>query len=296
MDLVNSFSNYLTEEAKDKKTVSVYKHIAFEFCEWLGSEDKVLSAKPITIKDYITHLRHEKMLSAVTVNKYIAALKSLYIYVEDSGRLKLNPMIRIKRIAVSENFSEDNKWLSYKEQDRFLAFAELEPNEWLRIRNAAIIDLMLYTGLRVQEVSDLIMEDISPEGKNIRIIIRDGKKAKYAVVKLVHKHANNLKKWMKLRKQSSKQIHIDSVYLFVSERSDKLNVRSIHKFIQKYGMLAGMESVSPHRFRHSFCKNLARQGTPIEIIRRLARHEKIETTAIYIDPSGEELIVALNKM
>jgi integrase/recombinase XerC len=64
----------------------------------------------------------------------------------------------------------------------------------------------------------------------------------------------------------------------------------------KYARLANMEYITPHRFRHSFCKNLANAGTPIEIIRRLARHESIQTTAIYIDSSKEEQIAALKKI
>ncbi|MEJ9281746.1 tyrosine-type recombinase/integrase [Ureibacillus thermosphaericus] len=48
-----------------------------------------------------------------------------------------------------------------------------------------------------------------------------------------------------------------------------------------------MENVTPHRFRHSFCKNLANAGTPIEIIRRFAWHESIQTTVIYVDASRE---------
>ncbi|WP_244319631.1 tyrosine-type recombinase/integrase [Parageobacillus toebii] len=50
------------------------------------------------------------------------------------------------------------------------------------------------------------------------------------------------------------------------------------------------------RFRHSFCKNLANTGTPIEIIRRLARHESIQTTAIYVDTSREDQMQALRRM
>ncbi|MCK9858326.1 site-specific integrase [Paenibacillus sp. ATY16] len=66
--------------------------------------------------------------------------------------------------------------------------------------------------------------------------------------------------------------------------------------LDKYAALANMENITPHRFRHSFCKNLANSGAPIEIVRRLARHENIQTTAIYIDPSHQEQINALRKM
>lgn len=69
-----------------------------------------------------------------------------------------------------------------------------------------------------------------------------------------------------------------------------LTERAIQKMLTKYADLANMENIPPHRFRHSFCKSLANVGTP-EIIRRLARHESIQTTAIY-----EEQVQALRKM
>ncbi|SES06902.1 Phage integrase family protein [Gracilibacillus ureilyticus] len=65
--------------------------------------------------------------------------------------------------------------------------------------------------------------------------------------------------------------------------------------LNKYAKLANKENITPHRFRHSFCKNLANAGTPIEIIRKLARHESIQTTAVYVDSSQEEQIEALRK-
>lgn len=66
--------------------------------------------------------------------------------------------------------------------------------------------------------------------------------------------------------------------------------------LDKYAELANMDNITPHRFRHSFCKNLANAGVSIETVRRLARHESIQTTAIYIDPSHQEQLNALHKM
>jgi site-specific recombinase XerD len=46
----------------------------------------------------------------------------------------------------------------------------------------------------------------------------------------------------------------------VSERSGKLTARGIQVMLDKYTKLANMENITPHRFRHSFCKNLANAG------------------------------------
>ncbi|WP_096466714.1 tyrosine-type recombinase/integrase [Aneurinibacillus soli] len=57
-----------------------------------------------------------------------------------------------------------------------------------------------------------------------------------------------------------------------------------------------MENITPHRFHHSFCKNLANAGVSLEVICKLARHESIETTKIYVDPSHAEMVQALRNM
>lgn len=173
---------------------------------------------------------------------------------------------------------------------------QLEPNEFKRLRNLAIIDLMLYSGLRVHEVAALEINDIVAKDKDVQVIIREGKGNKFAVVVLVQKHDKNLWKWLRHRKELEKKIHKESSQLFVSERSPYLSERTIQKMLTKYAKLANMENITPHRFRHSFCKNLANIGTPIEIIRKLARHESIQTTAIYVDSSQEEQVEALRRM
>lgn len=206
-------------------------------------------------------------------------------------------MTRIKIETLAHTIgANQTKWLTKEEQERFISYMQLEPNEFKRLRNLAIIDLMLYSGLRVHEVASLEISDIIVKEKDVQVTIREGKGNKFATVILVQKHAKNLRKWLRYRKDLEKKIHKESSQLFVSERSPHLSERGIQKMLTKYAQLANMENSTPHRFRHSFCKNLANAGTPIEIIRKLARHESIQTTAIYVDSSQEEQIEALRKM
>ncbi|MEK4221685.1 tyrosine-type recombinase/integrase [Bacillus sp. FSL W8-0116] len=101
------------------------------------------------------------------------------------------------------------------------------------------------------------------------MITRESKGNKFATILLVQKHARNLRKWLKYRKNLEMYIHKESTRLFVSELG-------IQKMLTKYARLANMENNTPHRFRHSFCKNLANAGTPIETIRKFARHERFK--------------------
>lgn len=283
---IDPFVRYLYEEAKDQKTITAYRTTVAHFLKWKEERDggyNVEETRPIDIKEYTSYLKHQCKWKPATINKYIAALKVFFAFLLSKGEIKDNPMTRIKIEALHYAIgANQTKWLTKEEQDRFISYVQLEPNEFKRLRNLAIIDLMLYSGLRVHEVAVLEINDIAIKEKDVQVIIREGKGGKFGVVMLVQKRSKNLRKWLTYRSGLEKKIHKESTQLFVSERSPYLSERAIQKMLTKYAQLANMENITPHRFRHSFCKNLANAGTPIEIIRKLARHESIQTTAIYM--------------
>ncbi|SEG79604.1 tyrosine-type recombinase/integrase [Paenibacillus sp. UNC499MF] len=302
MEQLNSFLDWLIDEGKDVKTISAYKTIVGQFHEWVRGtyDEKMLSdIKPIDIKEYIGYLKHSLNRKQATINKATATLKTYFAYLVDSGVVSDNPMTRIKiqKVQSSEQIGETgvSKWISKKEQDRFISYVDLEKNDFKRLRNLAIIDVMLYSGLRVAEIEELKVEDVKVNG-DVTLTIREGKKGKYATVTLIGKHSRNLRNWLKQRQLLTDDRYVHSPYLFVSERTGKLTSRGIQVMLNKYANLARMDKITPHRFRHSFCKNLANSGASIEIIRRLARHENIQTTAIYIDPSHQEQLNALRNL
>src|SRR5690606_33205034 len=112
--------------------------------------------RPVDVKEYISYLKHQCKRKPATINKYIAALKVFFSYLTEIGLIKDNPMNRIKmeKIEYAQSSSQ-TKWLTKEEQERFISYVELEKNEFKRLRNLAIIDLMLYAGLRVNEVASL---------------------------------------------------------------------------------------------------------------------------------------------
>ncbi|TMN21866.1 tyrosine-type recombinase/integrase [Lentibacillus cibarius] len=299
--LIEGFLNFLFEDAKSDQTITAYRTSLNQFVEWLDKSENDITInqiKPIDIKEYLNYLRHQRNRSQATINKYTAALKSFFKYLEDQGTVQANPASRIKiqRINRTDHiYNNKEKWLTKEEQERFISYLDLEQSEFKRLRNLAVVDLMLYCGLRVHEVSALKVHDLVLKGGDIQIFVL-GKGSKFAGLTLVKKHSRNVRKWLKYRQTLTKPIHINSTYLFVSERTGVFTDRGIQKMLTKYGKLASMENITPHRFRHSFCKNLANDGTPIEVIKRLARHESVETTMIYVDSSYEEQMEALQRM
>ncbi|MBC9786234.1 tyrosine-type recombinase/integrase [Heliobacterium chlorum] len=254
-------------------------------------------AKPIELKEYQSYLRHALNRSQATISKATAGLKTFYKYLADQGITSDNPTTRVKiqKVNPAQSTRGESKWLTKEEQAKYIAYVELEKNEFKRLRNLAVIDMMLFAGLRVSEVVDPKLEDLKVNG-NVEITIREGKHGKYAVLTMLAKHAKNLRLWLKFRQSLIEEKYRDSPYVFVSERAGQFTARGIQQMLDKYAKLAGMDNITPHRFRHSFCHNLASAGVGIEVIRRLARHESIQTTSIYVDPSKAEQIDALERI
>jgi len=300
MTHLNQFLEFLHNEGKDPKTITAYKTSVSQFLDWFeGSTDhqRMDEVKPIDVKEFVSYLKHTLNRSQATINKTIASLKTFFSFLADQGVVRDNPMTRIKiqKVQTTDRYKGNSKWLTKEEQARFISYVELERNEMKRLRNLAVIDLMLYCGLRVSEVEDLKLEDVKING-NIEITIREGKQGKYATVTMLAKHSKNLRNWLKNRQTLTSDKHKNSPFLFISERAEQFTARGIQLMLEKYAKLASMDTITPHRWRHSYCKNLANAGVNIETIRRLARHESIQTTAIYVDPSMKEQLEALGRI
>ncbi|GAH96192.1 unnamed protein product, partial [marine sediment metagenome] len=70
--------------------------------------------------------------------------------------------------------------------------------------------------------------------------------------------------------------------------------RGIQDCVKKYGKLAGLEDITPHSLRHTFCTNLLRSGgVDIVTVAKIAGHSDISTTSIYTQPSHRDMAKAV---
>lgn len=138
--------------------------------------------------------------------------------------------------------------------------------------------LMLHTGLRVSEVSNLRIGDISISPRKGEIIVRSGKGEKFRTVPLNSNVRRALKAYMSVRPS------VDHDYLFVGQRGERLRPPAIYYLVKKYGYEARIEDVSPHTLCHTFGKNLLDAGVPLDRVATLLGHSSLNTARIYTAP------------
>ncbi len=156
-------------------------------------------------------------------------------------------------------------------------------------RDVAIGTLLLHTGLRVSELCALNVDDAILKERSGHVIIRSGKGNKRREVPLNSTARSALKEWLEVRENNSKA-------LFTGKGSDSLSPRAVEYLIKKYSSRAGLENVTPHVLRHTFCKSLVDTGESLDRVAILAGHENLNTTAKYTKATGRDLQNAVEKL
>jgi len=171
--------------------------------------------------------------------------------------------------------------------------AELASNkdQWVAIRDWMIIDLALNTGLRVQELSDLKVNDLHIQYGECALTVQCGKGGKKRIVKFGKKTKAHLKKYLSER-------HSKSEHVFYSSRGDKLERSAIQKIFK---MLAKKARLSPdysiHSLRHTHATRLYKaSGNNLRMVQRQLGHTNIQTSTVYANVMDEDVEAALKNM
>lgn len=244
---------------------------------------------------------HIEPLAISTINRRLNSLRSFYSWAVKYKGLEQNPMQDIQDIKSADEDNEKIMWLTEDEFSDLLNLMRkkpiksrgINPEEKYR-RDRAIVYLLTYAGLRVDELSNLKLTDIDMDLKRIRVV---GKGMKLRTIPISNTLFVELKDWLIFRAEMvEKKEHVaNSSYVFYSQRSPKFTVRGIQTMVENYSL--PNKKLAPHMFRHTFCKwMLKATNNDIEKVRRLAGHSNIATTSRYLRDSYNDLADAVEAM
>ena len=161
-------------------------------------------------------------------------------------------------------------------------------------RNAALLQLMLQAGLRVSEVVGLRRGDVTIHARSgvVRVPHGQGRKGRETPLNATVRQA--LSQYFKTMPDLA-----PDQFVFVSKRQTPLSVRSIQYVVTSVALRAGIKriSVSAHTMRHTFAINYidSNPGKLVELA-ALMGHDSLNTTAIYLRPSEEDLAEDLERI
>jgi len=262
--VIINFRRHLKRRNYSKHTVKYYLNIIKLYVVWLDIALERATSEKINM--YIDHLLRKRMQPA-SINLYLAIIRVFYDYLKYEEKVVLiNPVKRTRRLRVPKPLPR-----SLRDQEVDKLFEAIKNK-----RDMAMFKVMLRSGLRVEEVSNLTLGAI--DLKRRRLIVEQGKGGKGRVVYISADAFDALNAYLKFRS------HYRTKRVFLVEKGDykgqAISVRGIQKRIEYYAKKAHIK-VSCHRLRHTMATQLLNAEAEVETIQDLLGHNWITTTQRY---------------
>ena len=283
MDLIlDQYLNYLRVEARlSPRTVESYaRDIACYLDETFPRRGGDVSS--LEREDIIIHLAYlkEKGLSSISLRRHLSSIKSFHRFLLREGLVEADPA------AYVESPRTGRKLPGVLQEHQVEALlAQPDTGEPLGLRDAAMLELMYATGLRVSELVGLKEADVNLEAG---YLIAYGKGKKERVVPVGERALDILKNYL----SSSKPVMAGekrSPYLFLSRRGGPMTRNNFWIRVKLYARLARLGEVTPHMLRHSFASHLLNGGADLRSVQQMLGHADISTTQIYTHLMDKQL-------
>lgn len=301
-DTLGSFKDHLRRLDRSEHTVEAYAGDVAAFFAWLaerlGEAVEPVAVTFFDVKKYREHLIDQGRKPA-GINRRLAALRTFFNWAIEEKLATTNPAQALqgvkqdRRVPKALSAQEVYRLQRTAAGQRQLAVARagevVTPSVIAALRDEALLNLLLYTGLRVGEAAGLRLDDVVLNGKAAKVIVRSGKGMKYREVPL-HKDARQaLAAYLQARPADQGD------HLFLGQRGP-LGSRSIQMQLAALGQVAGV-AVTPHMLRHTFATRLLREaGADLVTVASLMGHASIATTQIYTQPGEADMIRAVDEL
>lgn len=254
-------------------TLKTYTAKINGFMEWLRVQN---TNKPLQaiLESYRLHLS-ERYGSSRSKNLSLSIVRSLFKYLHEENIIEYNPALKLKNFKVSPGHSKTSL-SKYQRHDL------LQHIQTLRLRDRVLIHLLLSNGLRVNEVANIEITDISQRGENMVIyLLRKGYEDKSCHTILTAETYALIRELIGDR---------DSGYLFESNKGGGLSTCTISKLVKKILRDAGIDdpAITAHSLRHSTAILALQAGADIMQIKQMLNHKHLSSTQVYLESYERE--------
>ena len=165
----------------------------------------------------------------------------------------------------------------------FVSLMDNENDQWINLRDRAVMLLLYGSGLRISEALSLKKKE-APNSDWLRV---KGKGNKYRDVPLLPIICEGVKEYLDLCPYDVKE----DEPLFLGKRGGKLSPRIIQRRVENLRYELGLPShTTPHALRHAFATHLLSGGADLRAIQQLLGHSSLSTTQRYTDVNESELL------
>lgn len=282
-DLREDYENYLKYEQNfSALTVSAYTEDLKSYLEssslFLGEELQPSEQDLDLVRRWLNGMM-TKGDKASSVARRLASVKGFYKYLLKMGRISRNPIANLRPprgekplpVYVPTNYINE------------ILDEELEPYDWVALRNKLIVAVLYECGLRRSELAGLKDDDVDIEGRKLKVL---GKGNKERIVPFGVSLAEELSKW----RQTRDELFGESETFFLSLRGKPMTGEGVYAIVHKYlKAVPGLARRGAHALRHSFATDMLNNGADLIAIKELMGHSNVSTTVTYTHTSFKQL-------
>ncbi len=275
----------LRRENASLHTVRNYETDLKQFAATVGEERPVSEIDLLALRSWLAGL-YEQELSAVTIRRKLAAIRSLFRFLVREGTLKVNAARLLRTPKAPQKLPD----VITAEQANTLidAVARDTIERPFPERDLAMFEVLYGCGVRVSELLGLDLDDIDHSERWLRV---RGKGRKERQVPFGQKAADAMRRYIAVR-----EARIGEMALFVNCRGTRLSARGARGIVKAYSTIfSGDSGLHPHSLRHAYATHLLSDGADLRSIQELLGHAQLSTTQKYTRVSLADLMAVYDK-
>jgi integrase/recombinase XerC len=288
--LLTDFKEKMITEDFSENSIKNYISDIRVFHKWYIEVDISQNLKNITYyhlnayKDYLIHNKRRKVSS---INRTIQSLRNFFQFLISKKFIKDNPSAKIRFLR---RIKRTQPQALTKSDIHKLLSVTSHSSHGTQKRNYAIVQILLQTGIRVGELVNLEVRDLTLYDRSGELRIVNAKGGKERIVSLNNYARKALRNYIEENDLDERKI------IFISKQNKKMTVRAVQKVIDNLSSKAGIENMSPHTLRHTFAVNYLRSNPECLVeLSAILGHESLDTTSIYTIASKERLASTIEK-
>lgn len=274
------------ERRMSENTVLAYRRDLEQLDAFLATQASGVRLQDIGKPELRSWMRFEvERLSSSSLARKLASVRALFRFLVLTGRLERNAAASMKMPRVRRKLP---LVVTAEAADDLLALPRAR-DDVIGLRDAAVLEVLYGSGLRVSEVVGLDLRNVDLTARTLRVL---GKGKKERMVPLGELAVKALQQYLQVRPSLAPKVDSvpDAEALFLGARGGRLGARRVQELVQKYGMVGtGRANLHPHALRHSCATHMLEGGADLRAIQDLLGHETVATTQRYTHLSTQKL-------
>lgn len=256
-------------EGRSEGTINQYNLHLRRMLQYINKPVKEITESDLFM--YISMYKKRRKVSNVYLDNIRLVFSSFFGWLNNKGYIGKNPAAGLDPIKSEKRIK---KPLSDTELEKLRRKCSMG-------RDLALIECLYSTGVRVSELIALNRKDIDFDGMKMIVY---GKGAKERETYMTAASCMHLKEYLETRMDGN-----EALFVSLKAPHGRLTVAGVEEILRKLGRSTGIEKVHPHRFRRTMATNILNKGMPIEEVKEILGHVKLDTTMIYCQVNKENV-------